>query len=245
MSDQARHDSTPPMVDHFDLHGRRAVVLGADGPAGAAIAAAFAAAGADLALLPATSAGSQAAAEVRRAARGLDGLDILVCALDAFEAQPFLATDAAMLARVMASNFTLVFEALQGAAAEMLAADAVNGRRGNLIVVTHALGSRGLPNAAAYCAAHGAIANLIHALAQELAPTGISVNGIALGWMDWMTDRLDPADEDARRAIRFTLSKRAGRPDDVGALALWLAGSGVGYVTGQVFPLDGGLTQHL
>jgi NAD(P)-dependent dehydrogenase (short-subunit alcohol dehydrogenase family) len=231
-------------VAHFDLTGRRAIVLGSDTPAGATIAAAFTEAGADLALLPAALA-SRAGAEVDRAATGLDGLDILACALDAFEAQPFVDTDEGQLARVMARNFTPVFAALQRAAVHLLARDAVDGRRGNLVVVTHALGSRGLPNCAAYCAAHGAIANLIRALAQELAPAGISVNGIALGWMDWMSDRLDPTDEDAGRAVRFTLAKRAGTAEDVGALAVWLAGSGAGYVTGQVFPLDGGLTQHL
>ena len=231
-------------VDHFDLTNRRAIVLGADTPPGAAIAAAFAEAGADLALLSATAAAT-AADDVGRAAAALDGLDILVCALDDFVASPFTDTSPALLQRALAGNFVPVFEALQRAATIMLARDPVDSRRGNLVVVTHALGSRGLPNCAAYCAAHGAIVNLIHALAQELAPAGISVNGIALGWMDWMTDRLAPDDADAQRAVRFTLSKRAGRPDDVGPLAVWLAGSGVGYVTGQVFPLDGGLTQHL
>jgi len=63
--------------------------------------------------------------------------------------------------------------------------------------------------------------------------------------MDWMTDRVDPTDEQAQRAVRFTLAKRMGRAGDVGPLAVWLSGSGAGFVTGQVFPLDGGLTQHL
>lgn len=231
-------------VAHFDLTGKRAIVLGADTPPGAAIAAAFAEAGADLAYLPAAAAAT-AADDVGRAAAALDGLDILVCALDDFVASPFQDTTPALLQRALAGNVVPVFEALQRATVLMLAREPVDGRRGNLVVVTHALGSRGLPNCAAYCAAHGAIVNLIHALAQELAPAGISVNGIALGWMDWMTDRLAPDDPEAQRAIRFTLCKRTGRPDDVGPLALWLAGSGVGYVTGQVFPLDGGLTQHL
>ncbi len=107
------------------------------------------------------------------------------------------------------------------------------------------LGERGLPNTSIYSAAHGAVFNLVRALAQELAPEGISINGIELGWMDWMDDRIDPKDEQAQRAIRFTMSKRPGKAEDVGPLAVWLAGSGVGFVTGQVFPVDGGLTQHL
>lgn len=60
-----------------------------------------------------------------------------------------------------------------------------------------------------------------------------------------MDDRINLKDENAARAIRFTMSKRAGTADDIGAMAVWLSGSGVGFVTGQIFPLDGGLTQHL
>jgi NAD(P)-dependent dehydrogenase (short-subunit alcohol dehydrogenase family) len=87
--------------------------------------------------------------------------------------------------------------------------------------------------------------NLIRALAQEVAPHGISVNGVALGWMEWMQDRLDSTDAEAHRAQRFPIIKRPGIADDVGPIATWLAGTGVGYVTGQIFPVDGGLTQHL
>jgi NAD(P)-dependent dehydrogenase (short-subunit alcohol dehydrogenase family) len=60
-----------------------------------------------------------------------------------------------------------------------------------------------------------------------------------------MHDRLDPTDEEANRALRFPIIKRAGIAADVGPIAVWLAGTAVGYVTGQLFPLDGGLTQHL
>jgi NAD(P)-dependent dehydrogenase (short-subunit alcohol dehydrogenase family) len=66
-----------------------------------------------------------------------------------------------------------------------------------------------------------------------------------MGWMDWIDDRIDTTDEDAARAIRFTISKRAGTAEDIGPLAVWLSGSGSGFVTGQIFPVDGGLTQHL
>jgi NAD(P)-dependent dehydrogenase (short-subunit alcohol dehydrogenase family) len=63
--------------------------------------------------------------------------------------------------------------------------------------------------------------------------------------MDWMRDRLDESVDDAGRAVRFTLPRRAGTPEEVAPIALWLAGSGGGNVTGQVFHVDGGLTQHL
>ncbi len=60
-----------------------------------------------------------------------------------------------------------------------------------------------------------------------------------------MEDRLDPQNEEAGRAIRFTISKRAGKPEDIGPMAVWLSGTGAGFVTGQIFAVDGGLLQHL
>ena len=139
------------------------------------------------------------------------------------------------------SAASMVLRGAPAAVERMLA----QGTGGNIVLVTSVLGERGLPNTSIYSAAHGAVQNFIRALAQEVAPHGISVNGIALGWMSWMEDRLDPSDPDAGRAVRFTIAKRAGEPEDIGPMAVWLAGTGVGYVTGQTFQLDGGLTEHL
>jgi len=85
----------------------------------------------------------------------------------------------------------------------------------------------------------------VRAVAQEVAHEGISINGIALGWMEWHADRIAPDDEQAQRATRFPIMKRMGTADEVGPLAVYLSGTGVGYVTGQIFPVDGGLLQHL
>lgn len=46
-------------------------------------------------------------------------------------------------------------------------------------------------------------------------------------------------DEFSGRAIRFTISKRAGKPEDIGPMAVWLSGTGAGFVTGQIFAVDG------
>jgi NAD(P)-dependent dehydrogenase (short-subunit alcohol dehydrogenase family) len=227
-------------VDHFDLGGRRAVVFGSESAAGRAIVAAFREADARLREVAAVRA-EQAAAAVETAAAELGGLDVFACATDAFVARPFAETTLEDVAGTMMRNFATPFCAAQAAVRRLLA----QGAGGNIVFVTSVLGARGLPNCAAYCAAHGALQNLVRALAQEVAPHAISVNAIELGWMDWMQDRLDPADAEAARALRFTLSKRAGTAEDVGPLAVWLSGSGAGYVSGQMFPLDGGLTQHL
>ena len=227
-------------VDHFDLTGRSAVVLSAETPAGGAIADAYGEAGARVTRLQ-TLPPDEVGAAVTRASADLGGLQILASAPDRFLAKPVTAITPDEMAAVMAANYASQFYACQAAVEVMMQ----QGTGGNLVLVTHVLGERGLPNTSVYGAAHGAVHNLIRALAQEVAPYGISVNGIALGWMDWMDDRLDRDDDEANRAIRFTISKRTGTPDDVGPIAVWLAGTGVGFVTGQLFPVDGGLTQHL
>jgi NAD(P)-dependent dehydrogenase (short-subunit alcohol dehydrogenase family) len=226
-------------VEHFDLTGRRAIVLGADNAAGGAIADACEEAGAQVARLDGVDA-RQVAEQVSRAAAALGGASILACAPDLFLAKPVTEISEEELGTIMMANFASQFFAIQAA----LPSIRENGG-GNVVLVTSVLGERGLPNTSVYSAAHGAVFNLIRALAQELAPEGISINGIELGWMDWMEDRIDPKDEQALRAIRFTMIKRAGKAEDVGPLAVWLSGDGVGFVTGQIFPVDGGLTQHL
>ncbi len=226
-------------VAHFDLTGKTAVVTSADRPAGAAAVVALTEAGARVTSVPSGLPPAAVGTAVTTAAA--TGLDVLVTADDQFYAHAIGETDQAALTATMDANFGAPFAAAQAAVAAMRA----HGNAGRIVHLTHALGERGLPNTSAYSAAHGALFNFIRALAQEVAPDGISINGIAMGWMDWMQDRIDPSDPDAQRAVRFTISKRAGSAEDVGPMVVWLAGSGVGYVTGQIMSLDGGLTQHL
>lgn len=227
-------------IEHFDLSGKNAVVVAANKPAGKALADALEEADANVSRVDSRPA-AEIADAVRKAADDLGGLDILASAPDLFLAKPIAKITPEDLGNVMMGNFASQFSACQAAVERMLA----QGTGGNIVLVTSVLGERGLPNTSIYSAAHGAVQNFIRALAQEIAPHGISVNGIALGWMSWMEDRLNPSDPDAGRAVRFTIAKRAGEPEDIGPMAVWLAGSGVGYVTGQTFQLDGGLTEHL
>jgi NAD(P)-dependent dehydrogenase (short-subunit alcohol dehydrogenase family) len=227
-------------VEHFDLTGRNALVLSAETPAGQAIAEAYSEAGARVTRLYTLSVGDIAQA-VKRAAAAVGGLQILASAADRFLAKPVTTITADELVEVLMANYAHQFYACQAGIEVMRQ----HKQGGAIVLVTHVLGERGLPNTSVYAAAHGAVHNLIRALAQEIAPEGISINGIALGWMEWMHDRLDRSDEEANRALRFPIIKRAGVAADVGPLAVWLASTAVGYVTGQVFPVDGGLTQHL
>lgn len=212
-------------MEHFELAGKTAALVADGNPAADAIAAAYREAGAEV--VPAS-----------RIEELETPFDIVAIAQDAFLAKPIAEIADDDFERVLGANLGTVFATLRGARGAIR-------RPGRIVVVTSVLGERGLPNCSAYAAAHGAVHNLIRAVAQEFAPADISVNGIALGWMDWMHDRLDPTDPEAARAVRFTILKRAGTANDIGALAVWLSGSGAGFVTGQIFTADGGLTTHL
>lgn len=260
-------------IEHFDLSGRKALVIGADNPAGSAIARAYGEAGADVALavlrpdesvlvarkvqreieamggrssvyVMDVTLGKNVQVTTRQIVKEMGGLDVLVSAADLFLGKPIRKTTDVELLQVMTVNFFGQYYAVRSASAEMMKNHDGEGG-GNIVLLTHVLGERGVQHSSAYSAAHGALQNFVRAVAQELAPHHISVNAIELGWMEWMHDRLDPDDEDAGRAVRFTIMKRAGTAEEVGPIAVWLAGTGAGYVTGQTFAVDGGLTQHL
>ena len=261
-----------PKASHYDLTDRKALVIGVENPAAAAIARAYAEAGADVAiavLQPNESVmqaralkaeieamgrasheyvmdvtlGKNVQVTMRQIAKELGGLDIVCSAPDAFLAKPIASISDTELARVLQINFSSHFFAIRSAAGEFRRTPE---RGGRIVVITSVLGERGLPNTTAYAAAQGAATNLVRAASQELSRENIMVNGIALGWMDWMDDRIDPEDEEAQRAVRFTVMRRQGRAEEVGPLAVYLSSeSATRYVTGQIFPVDGGLTQHL
>jgi NAD(P)-dependent dehydrogenase (short-subunit alcohol dehydrogenase family) len=177
----------------------------------------------------------------RQVAKELGGLDIVASCPDLFLGKTIAKTSDSELQQVMAVNFNSQFFAARSAVGELKK----NEQGGNIVLVSHVLGERGVQNTAAYGAAHAATQSLVRSLAQEVGQHGISVNCISLGWMDWMDDRIDPQVDDAGRAVRFSIMKRAGEAEEVGPMAVWLSGSGVGYVSGQVFKVDGGLLQHL
>ena len=260
-----------PKTSYFDLTGHKAMVVGAENPAGAAIARAYAEAGADVALCVLTAddavlraravkrdieamgrrateyvmdvtLGKNVQVTTRQVVKELGGLDIVASAPDLFLAKPIEKTTNTELAKVLAVNFSSQFFLVRTAAEEFRR----QRRPGRIVLVTSVLGERGLANVAAYASAHGAVHELVRAAAVELAGEQIMVNGIALGWMEWMDDRIDPNDDEAQRAVRFTIMRRRGTPEEVGPLAVYLSSeSATGYITGQIFSVDGGLLQHL
>ena len=252
-------------AEGFDLTGKKALVIGAGSSAGRAIALALAEAGAEVAVTSAMRDGADvsAAAETAKVlgkgeARKIDAtvsgdvggavagatkdmgrLDILVNCVDLFLAKPIEEITDTEFERVLHTNLVSAFYGCRAAGPQM----AKQGH-GRIINVASGLGERGLPDCSAYCAAKGGVLNLTRALAQEWAANGVTVNVIAPAWMEDTPGLGDP-DPKTNRLLRFIPLRRAGRPDEIGPLAVYMASDSAGYLTGRAIFVDGGLLAHL
>jgi NAD(P)-dependent dehydrogenase (short-subunit alcohol dehydrogenase family) len=196
------------------------------------------------------SLGTGAQVMVRQVTKEFGRIDVLVNAPELFLGKPATQVSDADWARVIGHNLSATFFVCRAVGREMLKrGSGVEGQEpgnavGRVINVASVLGERGLANASAYCAAQAGVLNLSRALAQEWAARGITVNAIALGWMEDSAAIGDPNPE-SNQTVRYVPMKRAGRADEVGPLAVYLASDASGYVTGQVLYVDGGLSVHL
>ena len=136
---------------------------------------------------------------------------------------------------VMRINVKGVFNCAQAAAVVMV--EQKSGRIINLSSVA-ALGNIGQTN---YSASKAAVIGMTRSMALELARYGITVNAIAPGIFDSVLTQQIPADVKEKFVSRIPL-KRIGNPDEVGALAAFLASDEAAYITGQTFYIDGGLS---
>ncbi len=109
------------------------------------------------------------------------------------------------------------------------------GRIINLSSVAALMGNRGQVN---YAAAKGAINSATRALSLEVASRGVTVNAIAPGIIE---SPMADAAFDAETIARLVPVKRAGSADEVAALAAFLAGPDAAYITGQVISINGGM----
>ncbi|MED5547090.1 MAG: 3-oxoacyl-[acyl-carrier-protein] reductase [Pseudomonadota bacterium] len=113
-------------------------------------------------------------------------------------------------------------------------------RFGRIINVTSVVGTTGNPGQMNYCAAKGGITAMSKSLAQELASRNVTVNCIAPGFIRTaMTDVLPDAQKDALNA-KIPMG-RMGEGDDIAAAAVFLASKEAGYVTGQTMHVNGGM----
>jgi 2-deoxy-D-gluconate 3-dehydrogenase len=249
--------------DRFSLAGRVALVTGASRGIGRAIAVALAAAGAavacaarsrdqvDAAAAEITAAGGRAralrldvtrpeeiAAGVEEIAGALGPIDVLVNnAGIAMEKKTTEVTDEDWDA-VLATNLTSMFRCARAVAPGMMRL-----ARGKIINIGSMYGIIGVPRYAAYCASKAAVDGLTRSLAAEWARHGIQVNCLAPGYMNTDISRAALADEKTRALFLSKVpARRIGEPEEVGALAVYLASPASDFMTGQTVYLDGGQT---
>ena len=110
--------------------------------------------------------------------------------------------------------------------------------RGAIVNVASTRALQSEPNTEAYSASKGGVVALTHALAMSLAPA-VRVNCVSPGWIDTKGAQLRPEDH-AQHPVG-----RVGRPEDIGELVAWLLSDAAGFVTGQNFVADGGMTRKM
>ena len=246
----------------FDLSGMTALVTGASGGIGSAIARALAAQGATLAL-SGSNADKLNAFAAELGAQTNAGHKTLVCnlsdpasvdalipqAVEALGGRIDILVNNAGVTRdnlilrmkddewndVISVNLEAAFRLIRAAAKPMMKA-----RFGRIISITSVVGVTGNPGQSNYAASKAGIIGMSKSLGQELASRGITVNCVAPGFIrSAMTDSLNDAQKGA--ILTKIPAGDLGEGADIGAAVVYLASKEAGYVTGQTLHVNGGM----
>ncbi|ODU07136.1 MAG: 3-oxoacyl-[acyl-carrier-protein] reductase [Pseudonocardia sp. SCN 72-86] len=250
-----------PALDVFSLDGRSALVTGAAGGIGAAVATAFAAAGAAVLV---TDVDEAAARDVAQRIVGSGGradshaLDVRDrAAADAAAATAAELGDGTL--HIVVNNAGAIAPAMFGTLAEddfrrivdihLMGSFTVSQAAlpylpddgtGRILNVTSAAGLVGTIGQANYGAAKAGIIGLTKSLAKELARTRITVNALAPLAATAMTENIRSNEKLAQKTLERIPLQRWADPDEIAASFVFLASPAAGYITGQVLPVDGG-----
>ena len=188
--------------------------------------------------------GVEAAAELVSKAVGRFGrLDILVVNHGIWVADPVPVEKMSeqQWRRTLAIDLDSVFGLVKHAVAQMKAQPKLHAAAGSIVLVSSTAGQRGEAFHCDYAASKGALISMVKGLSTEVAPSGIYVNCVAPGWVD--TDMSAPAlsDPSTREAIFSVIPlRRVGRPEEVAAPILFLCTEHAGFITGEIFNVNGG-----
>ena len=241
----------------FDLSGKKALVTGATGGLGSDIARALHGAGAHVALsgtreeklkelaselgeraeiCPANLSDADAVdALPKRASEALGGLDILISNAGITRDQLLMRMKDEDWETVIKVNLEAHYRLSKAVLRGMMKA-----RWGRIIGITSIVGVTGNPGQTNYAASKAGMIGFTKALAQEVAPRGVTANCVAPGFIESpMTDALS---EDQRAAILAKVpAGRLGVGADIASACLYLASEEAGYVTGQTLHVNGGM----
>lgn len=238
------------------LIGKKALITGATGGIGGAIAKSMHAAGAGLAISGSNQEKLDAAiAElndaiaircnlselatvenlVKEAEEKLGHLDILVCNAGVTRDNLSMRMKDEEWQQVLDVNLTASFKLVRTAMKGMM-----KRRHGRIIFITSVVAHTGNPGQANYCASKGGLTAMCKSLAQEVASRGITVNCIAPGFIATSMTEVLTDDQKAKISQNIPIGKM-GTADDIAAAALFLAGDSASYITGHTLHVNGGL----
>ena len=241
----------------FELEGRNALVTGATGAIGGAIARALHAQGATVALsgtrrealeglagelgarVHAVPADLRDAESVERlvpqAEEAMGRLDILVNNAGIARDNLFMRMKDEEWADVLAVNLEAAFRLARAAVRGMM-----RRRFGRIVSITSVVGVTGNPGQGNYAAAKAGLIGMSKALAREVASRGVTVNCVAPGMIETpMTDALNDKQRDA--ILAAVPAARLGQAQEIAAAVVYLASDEAGYVTGATLHVNGGM----
>lgn len=243
----------------FDLNGRNALVTGATGGIGEAIARTLHKAGATVAIsgrqvekleklagdlgervhvTPCDLSDRASVGKlINNASAKLGNVDILVNNAGLTKDNLFMVMKDDQWDEVIAVNLTSTFMLMRAAARAMMRAKTGYGRIINISSVSGVIGNPGQGN---YAASKAGMIGMTKSVAREVASRGITANCIAPGFIKTpMTDVLN--EKQTEEISKMIPAQRFGNPDDIAAGALYLASDAAGYVTGQTLHINGGM----